>query len=184
MNSRQQNLISIARIARPQGIHGEVIADLMTDFPERFAGLDSVTLRLSDGTMLPLRLIRHRMHKGRILLKFEGYDDIDSAQQLRDATIVLDREQLVALPEDNYFHFDLVDCRVVTVDGRELGTVTDVQEFGAASLAVFLGLGEHAVVRDQAERELLIPFTREVCPGVDITGKLITVDPPDGLLEL
>ncbi len=175
MNSRQQNLISIARIARPQGIHGEVIADLMTDFPERFAGLDSVTLRLSDGTMLPLRLIRHRMHKGRILLKFEGYDDIDSAQQLRDATIVLDREQLVALPEDNYFHFDLVDCRVVTVDGRELGTVTDVQEFGAAPLLV---------VRDQAERELLIPFTREVCPGVDITGKLITVDPPDGLLEL
>lgn len=175
LNSRQQNLISIARIARPQGIHGEVIADLMTDFPERFAGLDSVTLRLSDGTMLPLRLIRHRMHKGRILLKFEGYDDIDSAQQLRDATIVLDREQLVALPEDNYFHFDLVDCRVVTVDGRELGTVTDVQEFGAAPLLV---------VRDQAERELLIPFTREVCPGVDITGKLITVDPPDGLLEL
>lgn len=175
MNSSQQNLISIARIARPQGIHGEVIADLMTDFPERFAGLESVTLRLSDGTMLPLRLIRHRMHKGRILLKFEGYDDIDSAQQLRDATIVLDREQLVALPEDNYYHFDLVDCRVVTVDGRELGTVTDVQEFGAAPLLV---------VRDQAERELLIPFTRAVCSGVDITGKLITVDPPDGLLEL
>lgn len=175
LNSRQQNLISIARIARPQGIHGEVIADLMTDFPERFAGLDSVTLRLSDGTMLPLRLIRHRMHKGRILLKFEGYDDIDSAQQLRDATIVLDREQLVALPEDNYYHFDLVDCRVVTVDGRELGTVTDVQEFGAAPLLV---------VRDQTEREFLIPFTREVCPRVDITGKLITVDPPDGLLEL
>ncbi|MBK9314031.1 MAG: 16S rRNA processing protein RimM [Acidobacteria bacterium] len=175
MNSREQNLISIARIARPQGIHGEVIADLMTDFPERFAGLDRVTLRLSDGGMLTLRLLRHRMHKGRILLKFEGYDDIDRAEQLREATIVLDRAQLVALPEDNYFHFDLVDCRVVTVDGRELGTVTDVQEFGAAPLLV---------VRDQAERELLIPFTREVCPGVDITGKLITVDPPDGLLEL
>jgi len=175
IEDRPDDLISIARIARPQGVHGEVIADLLTDFPERFDALDRVTIRLADGSLLDSRLTRHRMHKGRIVLKLEGFDDMNRAEDLRGASVVLERRQLVPLPADSYYHFDLVDCRVVTVAGRELGRVTEVQEFGAAPLLA---------VRDEAGRELLIPFTREICPEVDIPAGLITVDPPEGLLDL
>lgn len=167
-------LISIARIARPQGVRGEVIADILTDFPERFAALDEVTLRRDGQLIGPLTLEQHRFHKGRVLLKFAGYDDADRAEELRGASVVIDREDLVELDDDEYFVFDLEGCAVVTTDGQPLGVVAKVEDYGAAPLLV---------VRDQS-REILIPLTREICPDVNTKNKQIVVNPPDGLLDL
>ncbi len=167
-------LISIARIARPQGVRGEVIADILTDFPDRFANLDEVTL-VRDGRVFgSLNLQQHRFHKGRVLLKFAGYDDPDKADELRGASLVISRDELTELEEDEYFLFDLEDCEVITMEGQTLGTVAKVEDFGAAPLLV---------VRNQG-REFLIPLTREICPEVDTENKRIVVNPPDGLLDL
>ncbi len=167
-------LISIARIARPQGVRGEVIADILTDFPERFAALDEVTLRRDNRLIGPLKLEQHRFHKGRVLLKFAGYDDADRAEELRGASVVIGREDLIELDDDEYFLFDLEGCAVVTMDGQPLGVVVKVEDFGAAPLLV---------VKDQS-REFMIPLTREICPDVDTKNKQIVVNPPDGLLDL
>lgn len=167
-------LISIARIARPQGIRGEVSADILTDFPDRFAVLDEVVLRRDDQLIGPLKLEQYRFHKGRILLKFAGYDDADRAEELRGASVVIDRGALVELDEDEYFVFDLEGCEVVTIDGQPLGLVVKVEDYGAAPLLL---------VKDQS-RELLIPLTRDICPDVDTEKKKIIVNPPDGLLDL
>lgn len=167
-------LISIARIARPQGVRGEVVADILTDFPERFAALDEVTLRRGDQLIGPLRLEQHRFHKGRVLLKFAGYDDADRAEELRGASLVIDRDDLVELDDDEYFVFDLEGCEVVTTDAQPLGVVAQVEDYGAAPLLL---------VRNQS-REWLIPLTRDICPDVDIANKKIVVNPPDGLLDL
>jgi 16S rRNA processing protein RimM len=169
-----EQLISIARIARPQGIRGEVIADILTDFPDRFADLDEVTLRRDDKVFGPLKLEHHRFHKGRVLLKFAGYDDLDKADELRDASVVIGRDELVELEEDEYFLFDLEGCEVVTMEGRQLGVVLKVEDFGAAPLLVVQSEG----------KEILIPLTREICPEVDTESKKIVVNPPDGLLDL
>lgn len=167
-------LISIARIARPQGIRGEVIADILTDFPDRFAALDEITL-LRDGKVFgSLKLEQHRFHKSRVLLKFAGYDDPDKADELRGASLVIHRDELVELEEDEYFLFDLEGCEVVTVDGQSIGTVAKVEDFGAAPLLI---------VRNQGH-EFMIPLTREICPEVDTENKKIVVNPPVGLLDL
>ncbi len=166
--------ISIARIARPQGIRGEVIADILTDFPDRFADLDEVTL-LRDGKIFSLlNLEQHRFHKGRVLLKFAGYDDPDKAEELRGASLVIHRSELVELEENEYFLFDLEGCEAVTIDGHSLGTVVKVEDFGAAPLLV---------VKNQ-DKEFLIPLTLIICPEVDTKSKKIVVNPPDGLLDL
>ena len=95
--AKVEEWISIARIARPQGIRGEVIADILTDSPERFAALETVILRRDGKLFGSLNLERHRFHKGRVLLKFTGYDDPDKADELRGASLVIHRNELVEL---------------------------------------------------------------------------------------
>ncbi|MGE0882422.1 MAG: ribosome maturation factor RimM [Blastocatellales bacterium] len=168
------DLISVARIARPQGHRGEVIADLLTDFPDRFARLNTVTVKGSSGQSLSLRLENSRLHKGRIVLKFAGYDDMNRAEELRDSLVMIPRNQLVTLPEDSYYNFDLVDCDVRTASGESLGKVIEVQDYGAAPLLV--------VVND--DREFLIPLASSICVEIDTMNKRIIVEPPDGLFDL
>lgn len=170
----EDDLISVARIARPQGNRGEVIADLLTDFPERFARRGKARVKRAGGELLVLELENSWLHKGRVVLKFAGYDDINRAEELRDARLVITRDQLVELPEDTYYDFDLIGCEVVTTDGQRLGRVAEVQRYGAAPLLV---------VRD-GEHELLIPLAVSICVEIDVAEKRIVVNPPEGLLDL
>ncbi len=170
----EDDLVSVARIARPQGLRGEVIADLLTDFPERFASLDRAYIKRADGRLLVLDLESSRTHKRRIALKFTGYDSINSAEELRGARVMIARDQLIALPDDTYYDFDLIGCEVVGADGQKLGRVDEVQDFGAAPLLL---------VRDD-KREYLIPLVLSICVEIDTNQKRIVVNPPEGLLEL
>ncbi len=170
-----EELISVARIARPQGLRGEVIADLLTDFPDRFAELDVARVKRATGEISVLKLESFRLHKGRVVLKFAGYDSINQAEELRNAQVMVTRNQLVRLPEDTWYDFDLVDCEVLTSEGARIGRVAGVQNYGAAPLLV---------VRDDEKRELLIPLTFSICVEIDVARKRIVVNPPEGLLEL
>jgi 16S rRNA processing protein RimM len=171
---REDDLISVARIARPQGHRGEVIADLLTDFPERFARLGRVYVKRADGRLLLLDLENSRLHKGRVALKFAGFDSISGAEELRDARVLVSRDQLVELPEDTYYDFDLIGCEAVATGGQHLGHVVEVQNFGAAPLLVVRG----------GARELLIPLVLSICVEIDTGRKRIVVNPPEGLLDL
>jgi 16S rRNA processing protein RimM len=171
---REDDLIGVARIARPQGLRGEVIADLLTDFPERFAGLRRVYVKRADGRLLLLDLENSRLHKGRVALKFAGCDSVSGAEELRNARVLIPRDQLVELPEDTYYDFDLIGCEAVATGGQHLGRVEEVRNYGAAPLLV---------VRD-GERELLIPLALSICVEIDTGRKRIVVNPPEGLLDL
>ena len=173
-SSGEDELICVARIARPQGHRGEVIADLLTDFPERFARLGSAIVKFADGQVLSLKLENSRMHKGRVVLKFSGYDSMTRADDLRGARVMITRDQLVKLPDDTYYDFDLIGCEVDAQDGRRIGRVEEVQNFGAAPLLV---------VRDGL-RELLVPLVLSICVEIDTERKRIMINPPEGLLEL
>jgi 16S rRNA processing protein RimM len=170
----EDDLISVARIARPQGRHGEVIADLLTDFPGRFASLGRVYVKRADGRLLLLDLESSRLHKDRIALKFAGCDSISGAEELRDAHVCVSRDLLVELPENTYYDFDLVGCEALTVEGQRLGCVEEVQNYGAAPLLV---------IRDGA-REILIPLVLSICVEISTERKRIVIDPPEGLLDL
>jgi len=177
MDQGERELIGVARIARPRGVHGEVIADLLTDFPDRFAPGQQVYLQLFGGEVEIATLGSIRFHQGRAILHLEGVDRIEDAERLRSAIVSVTREELVPLPADTYYDFDLVGCRVETKTGESIGTVRRVDHYGASPLLVIDGrpAGRPA--------ELLVPFVAQICPEVDLSARRIVVDPPEGLFE-
>lgn len=108
------------------------------------------------------------------LLKLEGIDSFDEAGRLVGAEVQVSETALSALEEDEYYQFDLIGCRIVTVAGDVVGQITRIIPAAGNDLL--------EVQRDN--REVLIPFTEHICVKVDIKGKRIVIDPPEGLLDL
>ncbi|MBX3292119.1 MAG: 16S rRNA processing protein RimM [Acidobacteria bacterium] len=167
------DLVAIARVAKPRGIKGEVIADLLTDFPERFEGLENVTAVLQTGERQELTIENHWFQAGRVVLKFLGYDSMNDADDLRKAEICVGESEAVELESDEFFEWELEGCLVEDVTGNAIGIVETLMRTGGPELLV---------VRDGI-KEHLIPFVEAICVAVDIQNKRIIIDPPEGLLE-
>ena len=170
----QSSFIAIARIARTRGNRGEVLADLHTDYPDRFDALKEVWLEFEDGHTRRMAVENTWEHKGRRVLKFAGIDSISSAEQYIGCWVVIPTEQAVQLPEGTYFDHDLIGCSVQDVNGNQLGIVSDILRIA----------GNNQLVVKDLSREFLIPAVEEICIRISIEEKQIIVDPPDGLMDL
>ena len=168
-----QELVAIAKIAKPRGLKGELVADLLTDFPERFEGLVNVTAVATSGERRELKIEAAWFQNGRVVLKFEGVDSVETAEELRSAEICIAESEAVKLESDEFYDWQLVGCDAVTVEGEKLGSVREVMRTGGT---------ENLVVAGQT-RDFLIPFAEAICVEVDLEKKRIVVDPPEGLLE-
>jgi 16S rRNA processing protein RimM len=169
--------LAIARVVRPQGRRGEVVAECLTDVPGRFRELPEVYVEHPGQPPDAFRLERAWPHKGRIVLQFAGVDSIDAAERLRGRLVLIPREQRAPLPARHYYVWELQGCRVLRErEGarREVGTVTDVEFTGGVDLL-------HVAT---ARGEVLIPLAGDICTRVDTAGKTIVIEPPEGLLEL
>ena len=168
--------LSIARILRARGNRGEVVAEILTDFPDRFQILKTkeVSLRKESSPPLHLVLESYWFHRNRIILRFRGVDSISEAEALRDYELQVEREEAVSLPEGAYYHFDLLGCIVQDPKGERYGSVTEVIEQGPGYLLKVESRG----------REILIPFSEESLVRVDIEAKEIIVNLPAGLVDL
>ena len=166
-------LIAIARIVKPRGIKGEVVAEILTDFPERFDDLETVTAVMPDSSRRELTIDDHWFQSGRMVLKFEGIDSIEMGETLRGAEICVDEADAVELDESEYFDWQLAECSVETINGTLLGKVAEVMRTGGTEILVVKG----------GSKEYLIPFAESICVEVDIENRLIKVDPPEGLLD-
>ena len=167
------DLVAIAKIVRPRGLKGQVFAESLTDFPDRFEGLEAVTALLPDQARRELKIEEHRFQNGRLVLKFVGYDSIEMVEPLRDAEVCIAESETVLLEDDEFFDWQLEGCRVETIEGREVGTVTEVQRTGGTENLLVTGDG----------RDHLVPFAESICVEVDVENKLIRIDPPEGLLD-
>lgn len=172
---RDDEEIVIARVVKARGIRGEVACVVETDFPERFSSLKEARLWMPDGTRLTLNVEEQWFHKDRIILKFEGFDTMTEARNLVGGRVVISERDLKALTDGEFFEHQLIGSIAVNPSGRILGQVTGLLRTGGTDVLV---------VRSEDGGECLIPFTDDICTGVDVKAKLITVDPPDGLLEL
>ena len=102
MDPEQEELVAVARIVRTRGIRGEVIAEVLTDFPERFEGLEEAIGLFADGRRKPLEIEKFWFQNDRVVLKFAGYDSIDDAEKLRDAEVCVPEGEAVELEEGEY----------------------------------------------------------------------------------
>lgn len=171
----RDELVVVARAVRTRGLRGEVVADLLTDFPERFEGLERLLAVMPDGKQLPLALEEHWFQRERIVLKFAGYDSIEAATVLVGCDFAVPESERVELPEDEFYEWELAGCRVETVEGESLGHVREVMRTGGVEVLV--------VETGEAGRDHLIPMAEEICVEIDVNNKLIRVDVPEGLLE-
>lgn len=168
-----EDLVTIARIVRPRGIRGELIAEILTDFPERFKDLKETTAVLPNAGRRGLKLEEAWFQNERIVLKFEGIDSIEAADELRGSKICVPMSDAAALGDGEFFVWQLEGCSVVTIDGEALGTVKELMRTGGTEILVIGG----------KQKEFLVPFANAICVEVDIGNKKIVIDPPEGLLE-
>jgi 16S rRNA processing protein RimM len=163
----------VASIDTTHGLRGEVSARLTTDFPDRFGALTRVHVGKSpEGDVMELE--SWRPHKGKVLLKLRGIDDVEAARGLVGSSVWVEAADAVPLPEDTYFHRDLVGLEVRTTAGRPLGTVSGVLVTG----------GVDVLQVADGDREILVPAARSICVDVDLASGVLVIEPPEGLLDL
>ena len=168
-------LVAVARVVKTRGLRGEVVADLLTDFPERFDGLEKLIRVAPDGQRHTIELEEHWLQSNRIVFKFSGYDSIDAAATLIGSELTVPESERVELSDGEYYDWELSGCRIESVSGEHIGQVRGVMHTGATDLLVVDGA--------TSGREHLIPLADEICVEIDKDSKLIRVDLPDGLLE-
>ncbi len=172
--------LALARIVRPQGRRGEVAAEILTDFPERFGHVRRAFLE-QDGSEPKAVEVEHAwLHKGRVILKFSGIDSITQANRLRGVHVLVPKEEKTPLPAHHYYVWELRGCRVVAgQEGKlkEIGTVTSVEPTGGVPLL-------HVAPAGSSRVEVLIPLAQDICKRIDTQEKTILIDPPENLVEL
>jgi 16S rRNA processing protein RimM len=178
-------------IRRPQGRKGEVFADILTDFPEKFAerrrlwllpgstaGARSKASAAAIAAPREVELAAHWLHKGGVVLHFAGVDSISAAERLAGLVVAIPREERAALGEDEVYIGDLIGCTLVDVGGAaavDVGEIEDVDRTaGEVALLVVKG----------AAGEILVPFAKSYLRRLDVGAKRVEMELPEGLLDL
>jgi 16S rRNA processing protein RimM len=189
--------VQVARILRPRGNKGEVLAELLTDFPTRFSTLKQVYLRKQNGEVRPVGLQHFWVDRNRAaagVFHFAGCASISDAEALRGYAVLLPYAERVSLPIGQYFVTDLIGCTVFELPVAEtklsspacameeaprvIGTVREVF-FPGEGVA-----GTPLLQVDTAKGELLLPLAEDICTRVDVGERRIDVKLPEGLREL
>ncbi len=168
----------LAQLVRPQGRDGGIIADLLTDFPERFVDRKRLYLLASETSNVPVEevgLERHWLHKGRVVLHFSGVDSIEKAETLRGLFVAIPAAERAPLAGDSVYIADLIGCEVIDIESSELpiGKVADLNR--EAGLLI---------VQPPKGPEVLIPFAKAYLVKIDTSVKRIVMQLPKGLLDI
>lgn len=169
-----ESLIIVAKAVRTRGLKGEVVADLLTDFPERFEEIESLVAVAADGHCKSVDLESFWFQNDRVVLKFVGCDDVDAAKEFVGCQFGVDEADRVELSDGEYYDFELEGCNVVAVNGAEIGTVRAVLKTG----------GTEILEIKAGNKEVLVPLAESIVVEIDIVEKRIVIDPPEGLLDL
>lgn len=168
-------LVAIGEIGRPHGLRGEVRVTPLTDRPERFRALrECVLWDAVRDRREPCRVTAARVHGGALLVAVAGYDSPEAAGALTGWLLAVPEADVLPAPAGHFYPWQLVGCRVVTEDGRDVGRVLRIEGSPAQDLWV---------VGDEA-REHLVPAVAEIVREVDLAGRRVVIRPPEGLLEL
>src|SRR5579871_2823962 len=163
----------LARVRRPQGRRGEVFADLLTDFPEKFSDRKMLWLIADEGRAggspapREAELVAHWQHKGGVVLHFAGVDSISAAETLQGLLVAIPREQRAPLGEDEAYIDDLAGCTLVDTSGAAPITVGIIEDVDRTAGPVALLI----VRRDK--KEILVPFAKSFLRRMDLAAKRV-----------
>lgn len=168
-----EQFLRVGVIANTHGLKGEVKVYPTTDDIHRFKDLKKVILKTKKGDQ-PLTVTSARPVKNLVVVKFEGIDSIDDVISWKGCDLMVSREDAIPLAEGEYFIADLIGCKVIGDDGRDIGVLKDVLETGANDVLI---------VNTHEGKELLIPWIDDCLLSVDLEKEEILVHLLEGLEE-
>ena len=157
----------VGRVTGPWGIRGHVKVQPQTGSPERFASGSELHL---DGT--PVTVVSARPHRVGYVVRLREVPDRTTAETLRGALLTVPEDRLAELPNDTYYHFQLIDLDVFTDEDEHLGRIAEILETPGNDVYI---------VRKASQRDLLLPAIRDVVLNVDLTRAHMTVHLLPGL---
>lgn len=164
--------VTIAIVGKPRGNKGEVLAVPLSDSPGRFESLVRAFLFHDDSELGERQVEKAWFHDDRLVLKFAGVDSISEAETLQGCEVRVPLSERAPLAPGSVYVSDVIGCELVDrASGRSLGRVTGWEDNGPQSLL-------------EIDSDWLVPYTPALCKQVDVEGKKILVELPEGLKEL
>lgn len=165
--------VTIGVIINTHGHRGEVKIKPFTDFPERFYKMDNVKM-FKDGKERLLSFATVREHNGIFIVGFKEIADMNQAMELKGGELKVKRDEVVQLPPDHFYVFDLIGLDVYTIDNEYLGKIDEVIETGANDVYV---------IKKEGSKDILIPALKKLVKEVNLETKKMVVELMEGLID-
>lgn len=152
----EPDFLAVGRLRRPHGVRGEILMEVMTDFPERL--IDGMVLYIGTEHR-PLRMLRQRTHHKALIVTFEGFETPEDIGEFRNQFVFIPTTSISPLPEGEYYHHQILGLQVISESGDSLGKVVDIIETGANDVYV--------IQRENAA-DILLPAIDDVILEIDL----------------
>lgn len=166
--AKPDDLVCVGAIAGAYGVQGAVRLKSFCAEPEAIAAYGP--LQTEQGQSFHIRLAG--AVSGGLSARLSGVSNREAAQALKGTRLYVPRTRLPTLPEDEYYHADLIGLAVQDTGGRPIGTVRSIDDHGAGDVMEIMG--------DGLKTPLMLPFTKAFVPMVDLSAGRIVVDLPEG----
>jgi 16S rRNA processing protein RimM len=169
-------LYTVGKIVNTHGLMGELRIFPETDFAEeRFAkGSQLVFVEPKQNMKIAVTIESAREHKKMFIIKFKGFHHINEVEKFKGWLLKVEEQYMFELPDDEFYYHEIIGCQVVTDEGEELGTVSEILSPGANDVWV---------VERPTGKPVLLPYIDDVILEVDIEKKLVKVHLMEGLLD-
>jgi len=179
----------LARLVRPHGRRGEIVAELLTDFPERFAERRRLFLiPPQDLHSRPreIDLQNHWLFKGRIVFKFAGIESINDAEAIRGYEVAIPKTERAALEEGAVYISDLIGCHLINLNqqGIDVGEIIDVDTDSSNTMLLVVRRPGRRANQPASEMDVFVPFVKAYLEQVDTKNKRVEMRLPEGLLDI
>ncbi len=166
--SENQDYIVVGLLGKTRGVDGEMWVTPLTDFPDRFLDIESIYVEVKNSWEL-MKIASADLHSNRPVLKLDGLKNKEEASRFTNRRLAVTRKELIGLPEDTYYVFDLIGMAVIEdKTGEKLGVVTDVNSYPAND-------AYDVKLNDGSEKQLAA--VEQYIKRVDLEKKEIAIDP-------
>lgn len=167
-----EEYFEIGQIVNTSGLKGVMKVKPFTDDITKFSNLKTIYVSIKK-ELKEFEIEQARFSKNMVFLKLKGIDTVEQAEDYRNLYLKIKRNKDEKLEKDSYYIVDILGCKIITDEGKELGNIADV--FSTGSNDVY-------VVKDELGKQVLLPAIKDVIKKVDIKNKVITVHLLEGLL--
>lgn len=167
----------VGRIVNTFGIRGQVKVIADTDFAEeRFAVGEMLTILNKEQAVATVTVSSSQVHKGVYVIGFAGMQNINDVEQYKGMWLAIDESQQNELPEDEFYHHQIIGLEVVTTDGKPLGKIKEILQLGSNDVWVVKRY-------EVGKKDALIPYIQDVVKEVSLNNGAVTVELMEGLID-